>query len=104
VAPILAAVAALGASCGINLLETAWDLPGQPATDPKTPVPEDDRPLDLRESAGGAMLAIGAAALVGFAAAWFSGTALLGYGAAAIALGVWRRAPAVGADTLGFGL
>ena len=104
VAPALAAAAAFAAGCGINLLEAAWDLPGQPAPDPKRPVPEDDLPLDLRESLVAAMLAIGAAAAVSLVAAWLAGAAVLGYGLAAIALGVWRRAPAVGADTLGFGL
>lgn len=104
VAPVLAAIAALAAGLGINLVDTAWDVPGRAAPDPKTPVPEDERPLELREAAGGALLAIGAAALISFVAAWLSGAALLGYGAVAVALGVWRRAPALGADTLGFGL
>jgi 1,4-dihydroxy-2-naphthoate octaprenyltransferase len=104
VAPVLAAVAAMAAGCGINLLETAWDLPGQPGPDPKRPIPEQDRSLELRDAVGGGVLAIGIAAVVAFVAAWLAGAAVLGYGAASIALGVWRRAPAVGADTLGFGL
>jgi 1,4-dihydroxy-2-naphthoate octaprenyltransferase len=101
---LLVDLAALAASIGVSLDDHAWDVPGQEPIDPKHPPPERERPLDARESglAGGATLLV--AGVFGLVLALVSGAAAAGYGLCAVLLGVWRRAPAVGADTLGYGL
>ena len=105
---IVAHLAVLGgayaAAIGVNLVDHLWDLPGHPPPDPKRPVPDEDRPVDRGEASGAAGLALAAAALLGCLAAWRAGAALLGYGIVAVALGLWRRAPYFGGDTLGFAL
>lgn len=96
--------AAYAAAIGVNLVDHLWDVPGHPPPDPKRPIPEQDRLVDRGEAAGAAGFALAAAALLGCLAAWRAGAALLGYGVVAVALGLWRRAPYFGGDTLGFGL
>ena len=96
--------AALAAGCAVHLIDHVWDAPGLPPPDPKRPVPESERPVDAREAMGAAGVALLAAAVLGLATALLSGAAAFGYGLAAVLLGAWRRAPAVGADTLGYGL
>ena len=101
---LLVMLAALAAGLGVNLIDHTWERLGAPPPDPKTPVPEELRPLDARDAAGAGVAAIALAALCGLGLAPLSGSAALGYGAAAVALGVLRGAPVVGFDTLGWGL
>jgi 1,4-dihydroxy-2-naphthoate octaprenyltransferase len=103
-AHLLIDAAALAAGLGVNLIEHVWDLPAAPPADPTTPVPEDDLPLPARDAAMAAAGCLLGAALLAGALAPLSGASALGFGALAVLLGVWRRAPAVGADALGYGL
>lgn len=84
---LLVTAAALAAGVAVGFVDRAWDAVG-----------------DAREAAAGAIFGVAAAAALGLAAAWISGSALLVYGGAAVLLGVWRRAPAIGGDTVGYGL
>src|SRR5512143_994380 len=103
-AHLLIDAAALAAGLGVNLIDHLWDLPGVPPADPKQRVPEHERPLPGRESAVAAAACLLVAAVLAGALAPLSGAAALGYGSLAVLLGLWRRAPAVGADALGYSL
>jgi 1,4-dihydroxy-2-naphthoate octaprenyltransferase len=101
---VLALGAALTVGTGVNLIDHVWDAPGQAPPDAENPPPESTRAVDAREAAAAAAGCLLAAALLALGLAWMSGAAVLGYGGLALLLGLWRRAPAVGGDTLGFGL
>jgi len=101
---VLTLAAAWAAGMGINLVDHAWDAPWLTPGAAEAPSPEPSRPLDTRESALGAAGCLLAAAVLAFGLASIAGGAVLGYGLLAVLLGIWRRAPAVGGDTLGFGL
>jgi 1,4-dihydroxy-2-naphthoate octaprenyltransferase len=103
-APIVVTLAALAAALGVNLINHAWDRLGAPPPDPMTPGPESLRPVGVRASAGAGAAALVLAALCGIGLASLSGSAALGYGMAAVLLGVARGAPVVGLDAMGWGL
>jgi 1,4-dihydroxy-2-naphthoate octaprenyltransferase len=103
-AHVLVTVAAFAAGLGVNFIESGWDGVGAPAPEPGSLRSDADWPLASREAlvAGGA--ALGLAAVCGLGLVPLSGAAALGYGLIAVALGVVRRAPVFGLDTLGWGL
>ena len=101
---VVASLAALAAGLGVHLIDHAWERLGAPPPDPKKPVPEALVPVDARESAIAGSAAIAVAALCGIGLAPLSGSAALGYGAVAVALGILRGMPVVGLETLGWGL
>jgi 1,4-dihydroxy-2-naphthoate octaprenyltransferase len=101
---LIAGIAALAAAIGVNLVDHAWDAPAAPPPDPKDPPPESERMVSAREAGIAAAAALQLAGVLGLLLAPLTGAAPLGYGAAAVGLGLWRRAPAAGADTLGYGL
>ncbi len=103
-AHVVVTVAAFAAGLGVNFIENGWDAIGEPPPEAGTVRSDADWPLASRESlvAGGA--AVAAAAMCGLGLVPLSGSAALGYGFIAVALGVLRRAPIVGCDTLGWGL
>jgi 1,4-dihydroxy-2-naphthoate octaprenyltransferase len=103
-AQVVVIVAALGAGLGVNLVESGWDRIGAPPPEAGSSISDAEWPLASREAflAGGAALAF--ATVCGLALVPLSGAAALGYGLLAVALGVLRRAPVFGLDTLGWGL
>jgi 1,4-dihydroxy-2-naphthoate octaprenyltransferase len=101
---LVVTIAALAAALGVNLIDHAWDRLEAPPPDPKMPAPETLPKVGARESAVAGVAAVVLAALCGLALASLSGSAPLGYGMVAVVLGVARGAPAVGLDTLGWGL
>jgi len=100
----LVSAAAFAAGCGVNFIDNAWDRLGEPPRESGTVRSDDDRPLGPRESLLVGLGALAVAAVCGLGLVPFSGSAALGYGFVAVALGVLRRAPVVGGDTLGWGL
>jgi len=100
----LVTLAAFAAGCGVNFIDNAWDRLGEPPPESGSLVSDADWPLGARESllAGAAGFLLAAVCSLGLVP--LSGSAALGYGFVAVALGVIRRAPVVGGDTLGWGL
>jgi 1,4-dihydroxy-2-naphthoate octaprenyltransferase len=103
-AHIVVTIASFAAGVGINFIESGWDGMGAPPPEPGSVRSDADWPLASREAfvAGGAALVL--AAIAGLGLVPLSGAAALGYGLTAVALGVMRRAPVFGLDTLGWGL
>jgi hypothetical protein len=101
---LVVSIAAFAAALGVNLIDHAWDGLGAPPPDPKLPAPEPLPEVGAKESVLAGLAALALAALCGIGLASLSGSAPLGYGMAAVVLGVARGAPAVGLDTLGWRL
>jgi 1,4-dihydroxy-2-naphthoate octaprenyltransferase len=101
-ATALCAFGAFAAGCGVNLVEHAWDAAPPQGAGP--PAAETAPPIDARDAGIVGAAAIVVAALCGLALVPLAGSAALGYGTVAVALGVLRRAPNVGLDELGWGL
>ena len=103
-AHVIVTLAAFAAGLGVNLIENGWDRIGEPPPEAGSLRSDADWPIEARDSliAGGAALAC--AAVCGLGLVPLSGSAALGYGFIAVALGAVRRAPVVGLDTLGWGL
>jgi 1,4-dihydroxy-2-naphthoate octaprenyltransferase len=103
-AHVVVTLAALSAGLGVNFIDNGWDGIGEPPPAAGSVLSDADWPLAPRGSliAGGAALAL--AAVLGLGLVPLSGSAALGYGFIAVTLGVLRRAPIVGCDTLGWGL
>jgi 1,4-dihydroxy-2-naphthoate octaprenyltransferase len=97
---LVVTIAAFAAAIGVNLIDHAWGLLAAPPPDPKRPAPEPIPEVGAKESALAGVAAMVLAALCGIGLASLSGSAPLGYGLAAVLLGVARGAPAVGLDTL----
>lgn len=100
----LVTVAAFAAGCGVNLIDNAWDRLGEPPPEPGALHTDEDWPKGSRESLFAGIAALLLAGVCGLGLVPLSGSAALGYGFVAVALGVLRRAPVVGGDTLGWGL
>lgn len=98
------AAGALAAALGVNLAEHAWDRAGASMERTASGDPGHAEPIDSRDAMIAGCAAFAVAALCGVALIPFSGAAAIGYGLFATALGVARRAPVVGLDTLGWGL
>lgn len=79
-------LAAFTAGLGINLMDDVWDG------------------IDLPGRSKAAFVLFAVAAGCGLAIVPFASASVWGYGLAAVGLGLFRRAPAVGFDTLGGGL
>jgi len=103
-AHVIVTVGAFAAGLGVNLIDNGWDRIGEPPPAAGTVHSDADWPLASRDSlfAGGAALALAAACGLGLVP--LSGSATLGYGLIAVAVGAMRRAPVFGLDTLGWGL
>src|SRR5262245_46576864 len=101
---ILITIAAFAAALGVNLVDHAWDRSTEPPPDSEAAGASlaPDVGAVASAIAGAAMIAL--SALCGIALASLSGSAALGYGAVAVLLGIARRTPAVGLETLGWGL
>jgi len=92
--PAAILLAAWVAGLGVQLIDQAWDLLGEPP----------GSPIDARDAATAGGIALALAGALGLSIAPVVGAAPLGYGAAAVILGLARGAPVVGLDTLGYGL
>lgn len=103
-AHVLIDAAALAAGLGVQLADHAWDRLGDPPSSARTAPPESERPVASREAAVAAAACLILAALLTLGLSPAAGAAPLGFGAVAVGLGLWRRAPLAGGDTLGFGL
>jgi len=102
-AHFLVTAAAFAAGFGIHLIEFGWDGLGEPPDGDESNAPAEPA-LGAQEAFAGGAAALLLAGLLGAALVPFSGSAALGYGLLAVALGVLRRAPLVGLDALGWGL
>jgi 1,4-dihydroxy-2-naphthoate octaprenyltransferase len=103
-AHLIVTIAAFAAGLGVNFIDNGWDRLGAPPPDARSgPVPADP-PLEARESFIAGIAAIALAAVGGLGLVPLCGSATLGYGFVAVAIGVLRRAPVFGLDTLGWGL
>jgi len=103
-AHIVVTVAAFAAGLGVNFIENGWDGIGEPSPEAGTVLSDEDWPLASRESLAAGGVALALAAVCGLGLVPLSGSAALGYGLVAVALGAVRRAPVFGLDTLGWGL
>jgi len=101
---LIVTLGALAAGCGVNLIDNGWDRLGEPPPEAGSLTSDEDWPIGSRDSfvAGGAAIVL--ATICGIGLVPLSGSATLSYGFVAVTLGVLRRAPIVGADTLGWGL
>jgi 1,4-dihydroxy-2-naphthoate octaprenyltransferase len=103
-AHVIVTVASFAAGLGINFIENGWDGVGAPAPEAGSVRSDADWPLTSREALTAGGLALGVAGICGLGLVPLSGAATLGYGLIAVILGVLRRAPVFGLDTLGWGL
>ena len=103
-AHLIVTLAAFAAGLGVNLIDDGWDGIGRPPPGAGTVLSDADWPIASRDAfiAGGVAIAVAAA--LGLGLVPLSGSATLGYGLIAVVLGVLRRAPFAGLDTLGWGL
>jgi 1,4-dihydroxy-2-naphthoate octaprenyltransferase len=103
-AHVIVTVASFAAGLGVNFIENGWDGVGAPAPEAGSVRSDADWPLTSREALAAGAVAIGLAGICALGLVPLSGAAALGYGLVAVLLGVFRRAPVFGLDTLGWGL
>jgi len=103
-AHVLVTLAAFAAGVGVNFIDNGWDRLGEPPPEAGTLLSDSDWPISSRDSMIAGGMAIVLAAVCGLGLVPLSGSATLAYGFFAVAVGVARRAPVGGFDTLGWGL